>query len=237
MKPAARGAALGERLASTLRAVSRRRLTAVGVVVAAASVVAAPSGSRALRATIAPCAPTGLRVTLDELPGTAGLGRVDYRLRLGLRVSPPCYVAGFPTMTFLDRHGRHLPLRVRHMGSGAIGRVEVTRAAAAESTVRLAPCSGRNDAPIAAAARVVVPPSRATLVVSLRPATSICGPIARVSAITSLPVGTHRRQGASWIAEKLETGLGSSRRPPRAGLRRHFGRGARARSAIRSLST
>jgi len=80
--------------------------------------------------------------TFKAIPNTAGVGNIEYSLRLVDKTSTSCYVSGIPTGTLLDKHGKALPTHISYAGPATAMpsmKITITPGEAAKATVRFSP--------------------------------------------------------------------------------------------------
>lgn len=152
----------------------------IALVAALAAVVL---GAGAAPARTPPCRGGQLRGTFSVVVGSAGAGNIVYALRVRNVDTTTCFVSGLPRLWLLDRSGRALPTRVVPARPGATTAVMVRLApgAYASASARFtpdipAPTEPQHGPcePKASKLRVGPPPGRGTLVVPVKPPTTVC---------------------------------------------------------------
>jgi hypothetical protein len=144
-----------------------------------AAVAVSPAGS----STAEPgCRGGALRGTFAAVPGSAGAGNIVYELRLTNTSAATCFVSGIPRLQLLSRSDTRVPTHAVPANRGALTAVKVTLrpGASAGTAARFSPDvpgPGEGHAgpcePRASKLRVT-PSAGGSVVVPVRPTTSVC---------------------------------------------------------------
>jgi hypothetical protein len=153
------------------------------VVALAAAVLLAACAGRAGSVVLGPCHGGSLSGSFTAVRGSAGAGNIVYRLRLTNVSQRSCIVTGIPGLQLLSAKGRKLPTHTVPEMPGALTAVRVVLApdASAAATARFSPDvpgigeghPGRPCEPVASKL-AVTPAAGGTVVVPIRPPTSVC---------------------------------------------------------------